>query len=461
MQQSNFNPKNDIQKLIFEYEAMSRKGTVAFLEEKVFFDLADVYQSTNRAAQALKVIEDGLSQYAYSSELHFRKAQLLANLNDKQAALDAIDTALALSPSNQAIYQFKNELLGVDNASNEILQSIENSFSDSFISRSRIDEQFENVDELYNRLKKKLRRYPNNEVALNKILFCVEINQRYEDSVKFHLELINQNSYSHLAWYNLGQAYYCLKQYQNAADAFEYSFLANGDFLLAYKDFSKVCFELNDYDRALQAFQDLLTQTEPDFELLVSIGECYEMKENYSVAYLYYNKAIKLEKECSYAHYRIGECLAKEQKWFKAISAYEQAIYICNNRESYHTALGKAYAKVNMNEDAFAAFEEATDMAPDVVSLWMNIINFLMDTKDYEQALSKIEEAKMYVGDLAKIQYANVACLYRMEKRVKAKKQLIQVLNKHYQDFELLFKYVPEAEKNHGILSLIGIFNQN
>ena len=399
MQHSNFNSQNNIQKLLFEYEAMSRKGTVAFLEEKVFFELVDLYRSSNKMTKALKAIEDGLDQHGYSAELHFRKAQLLSDLNNKESALEAVNTALALSPSDKNIHRLRNELLGnsITDESDTILNSIENSLSDSFISRSRIDEQFENVGELYNRLKRKLRYDPTNEIALNKILFCVEINQRYEDSVKFHLELINNNSYSHLAWYNLGQAYYCLKQYDNAADAFEYAFIANGDFMLAYKEFSKVCFEMNDYDRALLAFEDLLSRTEPDSDLLVSIGECYEMKENYGVAYLYYNKALKLEKTCSYAHYRIGECLAKEQKWFKAIGAYEQAIFICNRKETYYASLGKAYAKVKMNDEAFVAFEKASDMAPDIVNYWMNIVTFLIETNEYAEALSKIEEADIYV----------------------------------------------------------------
>ena len=204
MKRHNSSQQNKLLELISEYEAMSQKGTVGFFEEKVFFDFVNHYRACNNTTMALQVVEHGLTHHCFSADLYYCKAQLLADLNNTRSAIECLNKASLLAPYDENIRRFLNKLLASEEQIKAESEETSNdiSFGEMFISSYEIANQYEDVEELYKRLKCKLRINPTDELSLTKILFCIEINQRYQESIDFHLELINKNAYSHLAWYN-------------------------------------------------------------------------------------------------------------------------------------------------------------------------------------------------------------------------------------------------------------------
>ncbi len=473
MKRQDYNQQNELTALISEYEAMSQKGMVGVYEETVFRDFAKHYQNEHKFDQALQVLEHGLKQYKYSSQLYFFKAQLLVLTNQHQLALKAINQAMVCSPSDEKIHRFRYQLqlaiaeLEKEEKFEDIDTEVENTdfgilLNNTFISKSTIDEQFADIDELYRRLKIKLSHTPHDNLSLNKLLVCIEINEQYADGLDFLLQFISDNPYVYTAWFNVGKIYTWLNQYDNAADAFEYAFIINDTFLPAYKDFAEVCFAINDYNRVLNAFEDLLKKTEPDSDILTMIGECYEMREDYSVAYLFYTKAIKIDAECSEAHFRLGECFAQQKQWKKAVNAYQTAIAICDDKANYFAAIAEAYYHIDNYYEAFLHYEKAADLTLEIPAYWMQLILFLMETEQYELAWEKLEEAETHIiENSAQIAYAKVACLFLDKQKQAARKLLIEVLMEHYAKHELLFEYAPELEGNHGLIAMINICNQN
>ena len=99
MQQHNYDKQHTLNDLIFEYEAMSQKGTVGFYEETVFSRIIDYYESESSIDLALEAVDKALSQHFYSTTLYCRKAELLAIQKQEKAALSAIQQAEVLSLS--------------------------------------------------------------------------------------------------------------------------------------------------------------------------------------------------------------------------------------------------------------------------------------------------------------------------------------------------------------------------
>ena len=103
MQQHNYDKQHTLNDLIFEYEAMSQKGTVGFYEETVFSQIIDYYESESSIDLALEAVDKALSQHFYSTTFYCRKAELLAIQKQEAAALSAIQQAEVLSPSDYEV----------------------------------------------------------------------------------------------------------------------------------------------------------------------------------------------------------------------------------------------------------------------------------------------------------------------------------------------------------------------
>ncbi len=468
MAQHNFNNPNTLPSRLSEYEYMSQKGTVGFFEEKVFLDFVKYYEQEDALDKALAVIDHALEQHSYSANLHVYKARMLMEFKEESQALEFLNRAHALSPSDVDIQILRSEVLTFLGHHEEALVAIEhvNQQIDQlpeqlYLCRAYIYEQQANFDALFLELQQYLLLDPHDEESLKHIMFCVEVTEKYKESVQFHLTLIDKAPYSYMAWCNLGHAYAAIEDYVNAADAFEYAFLIKGKFVHAYKAFAKMCFKLKDYGRALRAFEDLLDQLEtPDADLLTNIGECYEHLHKFELAHIFYNKSKKVNHQSSYNYYRIGECYVKQQLWSKAISAYKKAYKLDDRKEEFQLALADVYFQIGDDENAKFYFQKAVDTAPDTPICWVQYASFLMDIGALEDALAVLEEANDY-GINAHLLYCKVSCLFLMNNRLEAIQLLRQALDDYYNQHDILFQFAPEIEGDSDIAALINLYNRN
>ncbi|MEB3059476.1 hypothetical protein, partial [Parvimonas sp. D9] len=72
-------------------------------------------------------------------------------------------------------------------------------------------------------LKLILEEDPSNEEALYKICFWTDFTGRNEESIRLHQQIIEEQPFSELAWFNLAAAYQGLKLYEKAIDAYQYA----------------------------------------------------------------------------------------------------------------------------------------------------------------------------------------------------------------------------------------------
>ena len=56
--------------------------------------------------------------------------------------------------------------------------------------------------------KQSLRLNPDNDVAVQELLYCLEVSERLESNLEFFRRFTDDDPYSAMAWYNLGQAYF-------------------------------------------------------------------------------------------------------------------------------------------------------------------------------------------------------------------------------------------------------------
>src|SRR5690606_25247591 len=79
-------------------------------------------------------------------------------------------------------------------------------------------------------LKKCLKANKDNQEALYEIAFCYDVLDQQQESIQFYMQYIDTDPYSFAAWYNLGNAYHKLSDFNAAIDAYDYAILINESF---------------------------------------------------------------------------------------------------------------------------------------------------------------------------------------------------------------------------------------
>ena len=135
------------------------------------------------------------------------------------------------------------------------------------------------ADPVISSLKSCLEIDNENEEALNRIWFSVELTESYEESIDFHQKLIDSNPYNDLAWNNLGHAYKGLKLHEKAIEAFEYVMAIDETYEPAYIDCADIYFHQKEYKKAIELYAEVLDITSFQKDIYYSIGKCYDALE--------------------------------------------------------------------------------------------------------------------------------------------------------------------------------------
>jgi len=460
-----YHEESILKKLIIKFSDMSQKGTVGFFEKTALLDLILFFENDDNIEKAIEVCDFGISQYGSSMEFLFHKSRLLVELGELDEALGYLEKALAYSPGNFDLNLLQAEVwieFGEFKLAYNILKNLYQSSENAEQSQvlfllAKIHEINGNFKKMFSILKKALQKDPNHPILLNKIWLAVEMAGLYEESVELHLAIIEDHPYSYLAWYNLGQAYFCLENYETAAEAFEYSFIINSKFEIAYKDGAESYIMAENYEKALKMYQEFLENVSGDSDVFAKMGFCYEHLGEILIAKKYYLKSIEENGSNSMALFRMGECHMFEEKWDDAIHFYNQAIETDCNREEYLIAIAEAYFKNKNAQQAKIFFQKATDMAPELGKYWTQYATFLMKMGDSEEAFSILDEAQIYTVD-TELLYCKVACLFAMSKRKEALQTLTQALEENASLLESLFRLTPELEQDSEVRALINLF---
>ena len=424
-----------------------------------------IYREDDQLDRALEVVEHALKHHSFSSDFYIKKAQILLDSHKEEETLQVLEQAAIFAPSEPEIFLLKAEALiylGYSHDAFEILEDLKNSsdkkvLSDAYLVEALAYESQEEFERMFYALKAALKENPANKEALERLWLCVELSKKYEESVALHEEILDDDAYSFMAWYNLGHAHAYLGNYQLAIEAYEYAFLIDENFEYAYRDCADLCFELKEYQKALSIYLEYIENFEADGDVLLLVGRCYQYLKDYDAARLAYTRAIYLDPLNDEVYFHIGECYAGEQAWDNAIHYYQKALSIEDQQEEYYAALGEAYAQIEADEDAAPNFKRAIDIAPEESKYWIKFANFLMEADRATEALELLEEAENFAAG-TELLYSRIGCLFNIGRRQEALYWLGEALYEDYKAYPSLFKFYPALENDAEVVATIATF---
>ncbi len=441
-------------------------------EHPVFFDvitfeyLIQHYEANEQWDKAMKVIDYALEQHPYESLFLVKKAGLFIFYKKYKQALDLLDQAETIDPSDVTIPILRCDVHLEKNQHNHAERILQDAIEkcvdqldreDLMLELADVYEDWDKYDMVFETLKKVLELNEENEEALSRMWYCVELAGKQQESIVLHKRIIDNHPYSYLAWHNLANAYYDLDMFDLAIEAYEFVTAINENWDLAYRDCGDAYFRLKQYPKAIEQFQKAIEFSKPYEELYFSIGFCYEKMKELNIARSFYRKAIGVEPKYSEALYRIAETFRKEKLWESAAHAYKKALRVVPENANY--LLGLAQSFYNLGEIDPFIFTCQSMMALNVKhknkTHYEKLAGYLIDLGCVEDALQLIDFAATEKGSTAAFPFMRSVCYFKLGSRKEALAWLEEGLSNHYGKHRLLFKFAPELKSDPMVASVL------
>src|SRR3984885_13462820 len=397
--------REEIKELLKQYQDL-KSGRHSFLEEEAFERIIDHFDDTEDLTQAIEAVELGIEQYPYSSALLIKKADLMIATRRYQEALTILERAGLLDSGDINLYILKTDAyLALDQQEkagllleNALLHFEGEERIEIFFELAHVYDDYEEFDKIFDCLKLILEQDPGNEEALYKICFWTDFTGRNEESIRLHQQIIDDNPYSELAWFNLAAAFQGLKLYEKAVDAYKYALAIDEKFDYAYRNMGDAFIRLRKFKDAIESLEKVLELSRPEDVIYEAIGHCYDKLNNYAQARFYYRKASHLNPDDSKLYYKLACTYLNEGQWSNAVKQLETALHLTPRQPEYNLAMGESKMQLGDYKEAIQFFSNVVRLRPRNISSWEALIRCLYLAAFFNEALEQVEAAIRITG---------------------------------------------------------------
>ncbi len=470
---SNFDFDNDsneqinVSELIAQYEQSVQNNHTPFFDEDNYEVIIEHYEEKGDFERALEVTEKSLLQYPYSSILLLKKAQVFFEMKQLNASLDILEKAEIYDSSELGIYLLRAEIFAFQSRYTEAIEILENlfntadpeDFADIYLQLCDVYEDCEKYFEVYDCLVNCLKIDPNNEEALNRFNYCIEITDKYEESIPIHKQLIDINPYNQFAWYNLACAYRGINEYDEAVNAFEYVLAINEDADFVYQDIAELHFKHEEYKKALAVIKEMLDTFEADDEIYFLQGKCHEALGDMKMARYCYRKAVHDNPSLSDAYFRIGETYKNEGHWEQAYKSFQKANELEKEQYDFCLAMAEAALEIGETDVSIDACETAIDIFMNRHEAYIILGKIMAVNGDTVTATEIIAKGIEVCKSTIELQYALCAIAF-MENKIKEGELLLRnLLEHHFSQHDLLYDFNEDLVNNININNILAEYN--
>ncbi|OJU74692.1 MAG: hypothetical protein BGO09_08020 [Bacteroidetes bacterium 47-18] len=453
-----------LESLLRKYETLRNGIGTPYLDEEEFELVIEHFFQENLESEAGTACDLALEYYPNSVSIKFFKAELLFHSRKLRQATAILDEIEILDPTNLDIVMLKSEILMAQEKPQEAAKYLQGRLED-FEGKEKIDilleltdvyDELDDHNKIYETLEYVLYLDKRNEEALNKISFWSDYAGFQEHTIKLFNEILEEDPYNVLAWFNLGVAYQGLKEYEKAIDAYDYCVAIDDSFEFAYRNMADASMRLKWYEKAIEALQRNLELGKPEDIIYEAMGLCFEKQKEFEKARYYYRKAIQLNPADDKLYFKIGETYAKESEWLKALNSYAVATHLNKENAMYYVALGNCQLELEKpDEEVINSFMQAVKLKPQSKTVWSNFLKALYKMELYES----MYENSLLVLDLdeekEEFEYYAVAALLKLGKVNEAIVRLGNLLHKHPRKIKILTELDPMVLQRKVIVDLI------
>lgn len=454
--------------LVEQFEEMLRSNNSIYFSVEELEKIIEYYESYFEFEKALKAIAHSETMYKYISVFKIKKAQFLIELDRYKSALRALDEAEILAPQQIEIALLRSEIYSAGKRYKDALCELKEALDKAdkiekveiYMRMSDIYDNMSNNQKAYKCLKKALALQPDHETALSRIDYFVEQDRCYAESICLHEKIINRVPYCYLAWYNLGNAYFALRQYDKAIEAYDFVTAINEKYDLAYRNTGHAYLLLGEYGKAKQNFIEASTyDDEPDDELYYYIALCNYHLSNIDDAFFYANKCLDINAVNSQALFLKGKCFAFLGNHIAALDYFDRTHSYDKNNIQCVAAIADIHRQLEDYDMAITFYQYAIVLNPQQLDHYQALSLTYLDAQCPKEALSICFAAMAKANsEIPRFCYLTALALFADNNSQEALDYCAKGLSQDFEDHQILYSEMPVLLLNSRLKDLIALY---
>ena len=464
-----YNDRESITELLKQYNGLRNGQSSIFLEEEAFETIIDYFDELEDMSKALEAADIAIEYFPYSASLLIRKADILLTTRKYAEALKILEKAELFDATDITLYILKTDAYLAMDMQEQAVELLEKAIF-YFEGEDKIEllfeladvyDDYEEFDKVFDCLKVILQEQPTNEEALYKICFWTDFTGRNEESIKLHLNIIEEHPFSELAWFNLGAAYQGLKLYEKGIDAYLYALAIDEKFDYAYRNIGDAYIRLRKFKEAIEALEKVLELSKPEELIYEAIGHCYDRMKNYAQARFHYRKASHLKPDDSKLYYKIACTYYHEGQWTSAVKQLESALKIHRLQAEYNLLMGECKLELNEHKDAVQYLSTAVRVRSKNISGWEALIRCLYEAEFYPEAVQQTLAALSHTNNKPIFYFYQSAILFAMNKPKEALLYLEKGLSNAPKHLKKFIHLNPSILQNPKVVDVIAQYKRS
>jgi tetratricopeptide (TPR) repeat protein len=446
---------------------MSSSGSPGFFDVEEFELIMDHYLANNEARKAQVVLEHAKAQHPDSVDITFCEALVHMGMGRLNKGLEILDALEKVEPFNEEIQlhkagifsQQRNYRRAIEHY-RRALQLAEEGLDDIYLDLAFEHENLEEYDEAISCLKKAADLNPENEAVLHELAYCFDLAGADEASVAYFKEFTNDQPYSAVGWYSLGNVLSKLERMDESNEALDLALAIDERFTSAYFSRARNMLIAGDYENAIACYEETLVFDGPQAITFSFIGECYEKMERYEQALIHYDQSIHLDP--TWVDAWIGRGVVKDvlNRLPEAIRDLENATRIAPDNPDAWYYYANALARSERFADALLSYTRLNTIEPASLEGWMDHADLVMQLKGPEAALTKFREGEMVHKLNPKYKYRLASYLLRCGKEQQALLELEEALSADFADHTQFMEHYPEGATLPQVLHLVELYRK-
>jgi len=457
----------DQEHCVQRYEAMEATRDQLFFDVEELEMIIDHYLERNETRRAERVLLFAKQLHPASIDITFCEAVVMMALGRLSKAMELLDAIEKVEPYNEEVQLHK---AGIFSQQRNHRRSVEHYKRALELAEEGLDEihldlafEYENLEEYDDAiacLKNALELNPENEAVLYELAYCYDLAGADEACITFFRNFTNEQPYSSVSWYNLGNVFAKLERYEESNQALDLAIAIDERFSSAYFSKARNLLIGSKFEEAVACYEETLVFDGPQAITYSFIGECYEKMDRYEQALINYDQSIALDPEWVDAWIGRGVVMDMQDRIPEAASSLLHAVRISPENPDALYYYASVLVRAKQHKEALATYEKLNAMEPQNLDGWLDHADLLLDLKGAEAALTKFHEGAQVHKFNARFKYRMVSYLLRAGREQQALLELEEALMADYAAHVQLLEHWPEAAKIPQVIHLLELYRR-
>ena len=455
---------DEILQKVVQFEDMLSEKSFTFFDVEDYENIIDYYIDLELNDKVLAALDFGLNQFPNDLTLSLIKVDVL---NSKQLVDDSYMLLKSLEqfyPNNIDVLHNLGKIYAItdriqtakiyfENAVNLI--RVNDSYNDLLSDIAYEFLQIGQNTQAIHVMKRIMEIKPEDESTLMELGIAYHESGLLQEAIIYFTEFIDNNPYSHIAWFNLGTLHNVKEDWKEALFAFDMCLVINEKFTAAHYGKANSYIQEKEFQSAIDTFNESFNFDHPNSYAYCCLGECYEKIGDFKKALIFYEKSLEIDDSQSDAWLGIGVVRDLNNQTLDALKFIEKAINLDSENPEYWYIFAEFLSKLGKITEAEDAFKKVVELDPGNIDAWIDYSNFLFENTSKTRAIKEVERAIVTNKGDQDLKLRLIAMQIASGKIADAKSKLIDFQQNENSSIQKLFEIYPEIKNIPEIIEVI------